>query len=378
MKEAYITALSTFFPNLPVGNNDMDKYLGMTNDLSPLAKRIILKNNGIKTRYYALDESGNVTHTNVQMAALAVKQLFHEGFPADAMDLLAAGTASPEQLIPSHGVMVHGLLGGKNAEVVSFAGSCCVGIQALKYAYLSLSSGEKNNAVCVASERPSAWTHARNFAIEIARLKALEQKPILAFEKEFLRWMLSDGAAAALVQTAPAANGRSLKIEWIELCSYAHERETCMYAGGEKNADGELLGWTLFPEEEWLTRSLFTLKQDTRLLGDSIVKLGGRFLLEIAEKRRLQPADVDWFLPHLSSLFFKDKVREELNASGFPIPEEKWFVNLPKTGNIGSAAYFAMLEELMRSGKLQQGQKILLMVPESARFSYGYSLLTVC
>jgi 3-oxoacyl-[acyl-carrier-protein] synthase-3 len=372
MKEAYITAFSTFFPNLPVGNNDMDKYLGLVNAVPPFAKRIILKNNGIKTRYYALDEHGNVTHTNVQMAALAARQLCSADFPVDAIELLAAGTASPEQLLPSHGVMVHGLLGGRNAEVVSFAGSCCVGLQALKYAWLALLSGEKNNAVCVASERPSAWTHAKNFAVEIARLKALEQKPILAFEKEFLRWMLSDGAAAALVQTAPAATGHSLKIEWIELCSYAHEQETCMYAGGEKNADGELLGWSLFPEEEWLARSLFALKQDTRLLGGNIVKLGGRFLMETAEKRRLQPADVDWFLPHLSSMFFKDKVREELNALGFPIPEEKWFVNLPKIGNIGSAAYFAMLDELMRSGQLKQGQKILLMVPESARFSYGY------
>jgi 3-oxoacyl-[acyl-carrier-protein] synthase-3 len=37
-----------------------------------------------------------------------------------------------------------------------------------------------------------------------------------------------------------------------------------------------------------------------------------------------------------------------------------------------------MVEELMNSGKLKVGQKILLMVPESARFTYAYCLLTVC
>jgi 3-oxoacyl-[acyl-carrier-protein] synthase-3 len=37
-----------------------------------------------------------------------------------------------------------------------------------------------------------------------------------------------------------------------------------------------------------------------------------------------------------------------------------------------------MIEELINSGKLKSGQKILLMVPESARFSYAFSLLTVC
>ncbi|MDR2359503.1 MAG: beta-ketoacyl-ACP synthase III [Prevotellaceae bacterium] len=378
MKEIYITAFSTFFPNQPVGNNDMEKYLGIIDDIPSRAKRLVLKNNGIKTRYYALDETGNVTHTSVQMAAQAVKKLCHHGFSIEDMELLAAGTASPEQLVPSHGVMVHGLLGGKNAEVVSFAGSCCVGIQALKYAYLSLLSGGKNNAVCVASERPSAWMLAKNFTVEMERLKELDKKPVLAFEKEFLRWMLSDGAAALLLQKAPARSGFSLKIDWIDLCSYAHEVETCMYAGGEKNTQGELLGWTLFPEGEWLSRSLFALKQDTRLLDEYVVKLGGRFLMETVQKRNLRPEDVDWFLPHLSSMFFKDKIFDELSSLGFAIPEEKWFLNLQKVGNVASASNFILLEELVHSGMLRQGQKILLMIPESARFSYGYSLLTVC
>ncbi|MDR3133187.1 MAG: beta-ketoacyl-ACP synthase III [Prevotellaceae bacterium] len=378
MKEIYITALSTFLPNRAVENEDIEKYLGIIDDIPSRAKRLVLKNNGIKTRYYALDEEGKVTHTNVQMAAQAVKQLCAQGFSINDIELLAVGTASPEQLVPSHGVMVHGLLGGKNAETVSFAGSCCVGIQALKYAWLSLLSGEKNNAVCVASERLSAWMLAQNFTVEMERLRDLHQKPVLAFEKEFLRWMLSDGAAALLLQPAPAPGGRSLKIEWIDICSYAHEMETCMYAGGEKNAQGELLGWTLFPEKEWLSRSLFALKQDTRLLDGHIVKLGGRFLMETAKKRNLQAEDIDWFLPHLSSMFFKDKIAGELSSLGFDIPEEKWFLNLQKIGNVASASNFIVLEELVHSGLLRTGQKILLMIPESARFSYGYSLLTVC
>ena len=32
----------------------------------------------------------------------------------------------------------------------------------------------------------------------------------------------------------------------------------------------------------------------------------------------------------------------------------------------------------MYSGKLKKGQKILVMIPESARFSYSYCMLTVC
>jgi 3-oxoacyl-[acyl-carrier-protein] synthase-3 len=357
----------------------MEAYLGLINGQPSRARHIILKSNGIKSRYYALDTSGRATHTNVELAANAVKALYGQGFSADNMELLAAGTSSPEQLLPSHGVMVHGKLGGgQNAEVVSFAGSCCTGIQALKYGWMSLLAGCKNNAVCVASERMSAWMQARYFDGEAEHLNRLQKHPMLAFEKEFLRWMLSDGAAAVLLQTEPAKDRLSFRVEWIDLCSYAHIRETCMYAGAEKDETGELHGWTSFSEEEWLSSSIFSIKQDTRQLGENITQLGGQFYKETLEKRQVNENGIDWFLPHLSSMFFKDKVMEGMKMAGHPIAEDKWFVNLPAVGNVGSASNFLMLEELYHSGKLKKGQKILMMTPESARFSYGYTLLTVC
>jgi 3-oxoacyl-[acyl-carrier-protein] synthase-3 len=77
-------------------------------------------------------------------------------------------------------------------------------------------------------------------------------------------------------------------------------------------------------------------------------------------------------------MIFKEQMIKELEKIDFYIPEEKWFLNLPEIGNIGSASSFAMLEELLYSGKLKKGEKLLLMIPESARFSYSYCLLTVC
>jgi len=65
-------------------------------------------------------------------------------------------------------------------------------------------------------------------------------------------------------------------------------------------------------------------------------------------------------------------------TQGVEIPWEKWFMNLTKVGNIGAGSIYIMLEELKNSGKLKKGDKILLSVPESARFSYAYALLTVC
>ena len=374
----FITKAAKFLPGEPVGNDEMEDYLGMVDGKPSRARRIILKRNGIKQRYYALDKNSYVTHTNVEMAALAIRGLADEHFSLEDIDVLACGTASPEQIMPSHGVQVHGELDTKrNIEVVSFAGSCCAGADALKYASMAVQLDPSLNAVASASERLSAWMRGSYFQKESEHLAQLENQPMLAFEKEFLRWMLSDGAYALLVQGKPAEDSVSLRVDWIEITSFANTKETCMYCGGDKDDSGRLLGWTMFPADEWLTNSLFSLRQDTRLLAENIVNLGNDYLLQLAEKYHFTPDDIDWFLPHLSSMFFKDKILETSAEKGFFIPEAKWFINLPQVGNIASASAFAMLEELMHSGKLKRGQKILVMVPESARFSYCYCMLTV-
>ena len=375
----YINRFSTFFPNDPIGNEEMEQYIGIVNEKSLLAKRLILAKNGIKTRYYALNKSGEMTHTSVQMAANAVKRLMDKQLTLDKIDLLACGTSSPEQILPSHGSMIHGeLKGSRNMGVVSFSGSCCTGMHALKYAYFSILADDSKNAVCVTSERLSPWMMARYFEKESELINKLSKKPILAFEKEFLRWMLSDGSVALLLQNKPAENDLSYRIEWIEITSFANEIETCMYAGADKNEKGDLIGWAQFPEEEWLNRSLFSLKQDTKLLDENIIKFSGRFMKEIAIKRNFDPESVDWFMPHLSSMYFEEKIEQELAFYKYDIPKSKWFMNLSTIGNTGSVSPYSMLEELNRSGRAKKGDRILLMVPESARFSYAFALITCC
>lgn len=377
--DVFITKASKFLPNDPVENDDMETYLGMIDGKPSKARRVILRRNGIKQRYYALDKDGNETHTNAQMAANAVRGLLDNQLSLNDIDLLACGTGSPEQLIPSHGVMVHGELGGdKHMEVVSFAGSCCTGADALKYAYMAVKLGLSKNAVAVASERASVWMRASYFQKESELLSQLEDKPILAFQKDFLRWMLSDGAFSVLLQGKPADSGLSLRLDWIDITSFANTKETCMYAAADKDPEGHVKGWASFPQSDWLSESIFAIKQDTRLLAEYIVPLGVQYLIELGQKHQFTPDDIDWFLPHMSSMFFKDEIIKETIKANFLIPEECWFYNLPYVGNIGSASAFAMLEELLNSGKLKKGQKILVMVPESARFSYCYFMLTVC
>lgn len=373
----YITELAKFLPNNPVSNDEMEEYLGMIDGRPSKARRIVLRNNGIINRYYALEKGGNPTHNNAELAAEAIRLLFNGRFKKEDLQLLACGTASPDQIMPSHASMVHGLLDVPSIEIASFAGSCCASIQALKYCYLSVRSGNTSNAVCTGSEILSHWMQSKYFENETKNESRLKNNPLLAFEKEFLRWMLSDGAGALLLENNPAGP-HPLKIEWIEIRSYANIRETCMYAGADKSPDGKLLGWSRFEEEEWLNKSIFSLKQDTRMLGVNIVELGGRFLKEIIEERNFDINSVDYFLPHISSEFFRKPSFAELQKLGINIPEDKWFTNLSTVGNVGTVSFILMLEELLRTRDIREGQKILIQIPESARFTYAYALLTVC
>ena len=75
-KKVYITATSSYFPNEKVVNDDMELYLGKLGDKPSRLKSIVLRQNGIKSRYYALDTNQQITHTNAEMAAKAINGLF--------------------------------------------------------------------------------------------------------------------------------------------------------------------------------------------------------------------------------------------------------------------------------------------------------------
>lgn len=380
MVEVFITRTSTFLPNQPVSNDEMEDYLGKINGKPSKSKNIVLRNNRIENRYYAIDKQGNVTHTNAQLTANAVRTLF-EDKPNEIhqIDLLSCGTTSPDQLLPSHAVMVHGLLPeSSQIETVSFSGACCSGMHALKYAYMAVKCGEKQKTVSTGSERLSSILKSDKFEEEAHHLEALNQNPIIAFDKDFLRWMLSDGAGAFLVENKKNSAGLSLRIDWIDMFSFANEMETCMYMGAEKLGNGSLNSYQHYSMSDIANKSILSFKQDTRLLGANIVEKGFNSLKGILDRRGITVDEIDYLLPHMSSYFFQSKIYENLDRNGNTIPYEKWFTNLKTKGNVGAGSIYLMVDELLKSGRLKAGNKILLAVPESARFSYAFCLLTVC
>jgi 3-oxoacyl-[acyl-carrier-protein] synthase-3 len=378
MKDVYITKISKFLPNEPIDCDEMGDILGFING-SERVKRVVLRNNGIMTRHYAVNKSGEITHSNADITYQAIKGLLDADFQMKDIDLLSVGTSSPDQLLPSHAAMVHGLMKDSlPIEINSATGICTSGMNALKYAYMAVKSNMTKNAVAAGSERVSTWLLQDKFSYEIDTARKLEENPVLAFEKEFLRWMLSDGAGAFLLQSEPnPKNKYNLKIEWMDAQSYANSLGTCMYAGAERSNDGELISWTHYSSGDLAKQSILSIKQDIKLLDEQIIKKGVKSLKEVLKRNHFDAGNVDYFLPHISSFFFKDKLMNGLRAAGINIPDEKLFINLDKVGNIGAGSIYVMLEELFNKNELKTGEKILLSVPESGRFNYSYALLTV-
>jgi len=375
---AYITRTSVCLPNAPVEDDDTESILGQVGGRPSRARRLIQRRNGIRRRYYVIDPAtGEPNYTNASLTADAVRGLVGEGFALEDLACLVCGTSNPDQLMPNHAVMVHGELGGPVCEVVATAGVCLSGATALKYGWLSVMSGGARNAVVTGSEAASLVLRARNFDGEVpGDTQPGEASTDLAFEKDFLRWMLSDGAGAMLVEPAPRP-GLNLRIEWIDIFSYAHVLPACMYMGAEKQPDGSLRGWMHYSARERAAQSLFAVKQDVNLLNDEVVSHTlVKPLQRVIAHRSISAVDVDWFLPHISSEYFRAPVTEGLARVGLQIPAERWFTNLASVGNVGSASIYIMLDELLRSGRVRDGQRLLCFVPESGRFSSGFIYLT--
>lgn len=380
MNKPYITRFSAFLPNAPVTNAQIEDVLGRIHGVPSRTRAIILRNNKIQSRHYALDPvSGKQTHSNVQLTAEALRGLEGDGFRLEGLEALACGTASPDLLNPGHANLVHGELGLPPLEVASMQGICLSGIVALRYALNLVASGQVACAAATGSEVASSLLRAGFFHNPAINPAAdLEAQPALGFDADFLRWMLSDGAGAALVESKPREEGFSLRVEWLEMLSFANELQTCMYIGGRKEADGSMTGWRSLVNEGQRDGNPLAIRQDVELLNREIIATSvNRALVRVLAKHPLKPEEIDWFVPHYSSDYFRGRLAEAMHGIGFGIPQERWFTNLPTKGNTGSASIYIMMEELLASGRVQRGQKILCFIPESGRFSIAYMLLSV-
>ena len=360
MNEAYITGTGAFLPGDPVDNEQLATRFAAGTPRAAESLSRALAVNGIKTRHYAVDDSGMTLMLNEELAAEAARRaLADRGLEPQQVGMLATGTTQGDLLVPGFASMVHGRLGGGPMELLSAAGVCASGMAALKAAVSAVRTGEHPVAVAVGSELVS---------------RSLGASAADTPDTSFLRWTLSDGAGAVVLESRPRPDGLSLRVDWMHLVSHANRHPVCMSAG---------LGEDLRPRAggTWLDRpkpgsgEQFApprLRQDMSAL-PALLDMGVAEFDALVKAGRIDP-DTEHVLCHYSAEHFRAKLLRRLRAAGYAPDEERWYTNLHTAGNTGAASIFVMLDAARP--RMRRGDRVLLVVPESGRFTMAFAQLT--
>jgi 3-oxoacyl-[acyl-carrier-protein] synthase-3 len=373
--DAYITGVGAFLPGEPVACEQMEDHLGRIHGRGSLLGRRALRWNGVQTRHYAIGADGVATHSNAGMCAKAVARALEDAaLERDQLGFLAAATTQGDLLVPGHAAAVHGELGGGPLEIASFQSVCGSSLMAAKSAWLAVRAGEHATAAACAGEFSSRWFQPAFYE----GTALVDAKGRLRAEADYLRFTLSDGAGAVVMEPRPRPGGGGLKVEFIDLVSLAHQYPPCMWAGASiETRDEPLASWSLLGPAAAHAAGSIALLQDFALLKQVIRAWVGVYLQKV-DQGRIQPDRIDHLLCHYSAQSLREEIVSLLDKTAGMIPEEKWFSNLPTVGNIGSASIWVMLEAFLRSGRLKPGEKVLCVVPESGRAFVGFMLLEAC
>ncbi len=359
MTDCYITGTGAYLPGEPVDNESIGQYLGRIFGEDRVRRRILAAN-GISTRHYALDKNQNATHSLYEMAAEAVKTCLTPGSDSLTVDYLSAGATHAPLLAPGVSSLLHDQLSkekiiGHELEINSNSGICTSGAQAFVNAARAVKAGDTGAAVCVGVEQPSVGLKSKAFRPTYDIPAILRNvRTSKWFMSVFLRFMLSDGAGAFLLEQTPQAEGLSLKVDWTYSRSFANEAPLCMH----------------------LPPKPLVLSQDIAILAKHMGPLSERAVVGALKANGETLDNYSVVLPHLSSYYFEPTLKKILGKLA-PNQKIRSWTNLKTAGNTGAASIYIMLDEFMKTQSVDVGDRLLLFVPESGQFNYVIISLTV-
>lgn len=355
----YITHTGSFLPGPPVENEDIDRFLGSLDGEADV-KRQVLAMNGIVRRHYAQDESQRPTHDVYQLATCAIENCLAKCDTIPKFSFLSAGTTHAPLSGPGLASIIHHRLQvaghiNESVEISSHAGICTSAAAALVAASRAVRTGEHSAAICVGAEHASEVLKSSVIRPVDDRSAQSDVRRSQWFMSVFLRFMLSDGAGAFLMQNEPTKGSLCFQVDWTHSMSFAHEAPLCMK----------------------LQNSNSLLSQDVSILSRYLFPTGRAFVEAALAKNNESLSAYRMVLPHLSSYFFRRKVErilEELSQDPkLPVP---YWTNLATAGNTGSASIYVMLDHFLREHTLNPGDRLLLFIPESGQFNFVMVSLT--
>jgi len=322
MRRIKIVSTGKYLPKKQVSDREMELSLGLTEGW-------IKKKSGVLTRYFVDGETAS------QMGAFAAKDaLVAAGLSVGDIDCIICTSGIPEQAIPCTAALVQKELGAGDSGIPAFdINSTCLsfvtGLDTISYL---IEAGRYNRVLLVASEIMTG----------------------LNWEDKETCTLFGDGAAAAIISKSDEGESSRILSSRMETYSKGARLTECSGAGNK-----------LHPKYYAEDPAAFLFKMD----GKGIYRMASEILPGFVD-RLLQPsgltiADLDMTIPHQASMLSMKLIRKQLG-----IPEEKWMTIIHDRGNVIAASIPMALHEAIKQGKIQRGDRVLLL-GTSAGFSVG-------
>ena len=308
----------SYLPGDPVTNDDLVGRGIDTND------EWIVTRTGISSRHLA--EPG-ATASELGLTA-ARRALEMAGVDGSEIDLIIVATSTPDFIFPSTACLIQGQLGNKGATAFDVQAVCSGFVYALGIADKFIRSGSHKKALVIGTEVFSR---------------------ILDWNDRGTCVLFGDGAGAVVLEASDTPGILA----------------TALHADGSQsgilNVPGQVCGGQV------------TGDPFLRMDGQAVFKFAVRVLADVAEEvcatAGIRSSEVDWLIPHQANIRIIDATGRKLG-----VDRNKVIVTVDRHGNTSAASVPLALDEAVRDGRIQRGQKVLL-EGVGGGFTWGAALL---
>ena len=303
---AHIRGTGSFLPEKVVTNFDLAERME-TND------EWIVSRTGIRQRHIAVEES-----TAGMAAEAARRALSCAGMTAGELEMILLATVSPDHIVPSAACEVQAMLGAVNAVAIELNAACSGFVFALNTAQAYIRAGIYSRILVIGVETLSKlvdWTD-RSTCI-----------------------LFGDGAGAAVVT---ASENRGIQ-DFIQFSDGAKGEALLCDAKPLRN---------LFARQE-------PAQEFVKMDGQEVFKFAVRRVSEsidqLLERNGLTAGDIGCYVLHQANARIIASVIKHLKADA-----DKFPMNVERCGNTSGASVPLLLDELSRSGRLREGDRVIM------------------
>jgi 3-oxoacyl-[acyl-carrier-protein] synthase-3 len=312
-RTASIVGTGSYTPERRLTNDDLSKMVDTSDEW-------ITTRTGIKERRVAAKDE----YTSDMAARAALNAMEQAKVKPEEIDLILIATATPDMVFPATACIVQTKIGAKNAACLDVSAACAGFLFALEIGQQFITSHTYETVLVIGAEKLTSitnWTD-RNTCV-----------------------LFGDGAGAAILKHRSQSKHGVIS---THIGSDGNFADILYMPGGgcrtpitAENAHQHL--------------------QTIHMSGREVYKQAVTSMLSAAQKvlkdADLTIDDIACVIPHQANLRIIEGIADRLK-----IPIERFFVNLDKYGNTSAAAVAIALDEANRSGRLKQGDYILLIV----------------